>query len=56
MWSIMQKKKNTIRQSPKLNKADTFFENRNRYFGTLILVSIEELSRRLFMPFLVASL
>jgi hypothetical protein len=38
--SNTQKMKKTRRVSPKLIAEDTLFENRNRYFGTLILVNI----------------
>ena len=40
---------------PKLIKADTFLENKNKYFGTFILVKIDELLTKASMPSLVAS-
>jgi hypothetical protein len=54
--SIMQNIRNTPSVSPKLIRDETFFENKKRYFGTLILVNIPALARSEPIPLLVDSL
>ena len=61
-WSpkaILSKKtkaKKIANVNPKLIRVDTFFENKNRYFGTLILLNIDALLINEFIPAVVDSL
>ena len=55
MPSIATKVKKISSVKPKLISDDTFWDSRNRYFGTFTLVKIPALPTREFIPRLVAS-
>lgn len=50
------KKKKIRRVNPKLIREDTFFEKRNKYLGTFILLKIAALLIKEFIPLVVDSL
>jgi hypothetical protein len=53
--SKMQKIKNTASVNPKLIRAETFLENKNKYLGTFIFVKISAFPRSEPIPPLVES-
>ena len=54
--SSTQKTMKTPRDKPKFIRDETFLENKNKYFGTFILVKIPEFARREPIPPPVESL